>query len=362
MILVAWSRHDITVLPPLEHRRDIQKLGVFQFLNAIFFLHGVSLAGGFVASVTQLTIPVLVLVYAALTRIEEPSLRRMGAMLVVVGGCALTACGHTVHAVMDAAQLSELADQAAAVHPEDPRRSSSVAATSSGRALLSHHQHRTRHRTAHVQTVAAGAAAPTHDAWLPPLGVALLLAQCVSFVGIVVIQKRVLRTCPVSLVVLWSYLLATGYTAAYSLCTGTLWHLPAQLSSAADVASVAFAAVVGSVVYFEAVALATKHLPPTLVACSVALEPLAVSSLGAALFGRTPSPLEVAGYVVASVGACAMALFERDEPERPGIHFARRSESGVALHEFGVTVLNGPRDRDSRTSGGAPLSPRGGTR
>ena len=54
MILVAWSRHDITVLPPLEHRRDIQKLGVFQFLNAIFFLHGVSLAGGFVASVTQL--------------------------------------------------------------------------------------------------------------------------------------------------------------------------------------------------------------------------------------------------------------------------------------------------------------------
>ena len=47
-----------------------------------------------------------------------------------------------------------------------------------------------------------------------------------------------------------------------------------------------------SVAYFEAIAYASLHLPPTLVACSVALEPLGVSLIGATAFGHVTTPLE----------------------------------------------------------------------
>ena len=94
MLLIAGARHgwQRIFLPPSD--RDMRWLGAFQFLNAALFLHGVALAGGFVASVAQLSIPVLTFAYTSVTGLERPSLRRLAAMLTIVTGCALTACGH----------------------------------------------------------------------------------------------------------------------------------------------------------------------------------------------------------------------------------------------------------------------------
>ena len=46
----------------------------------------------------------------------------------------------------------------------------------------------------------------------------------------------------------------------------------------------------GAVAYFELVGIATKHLSPTLVAVSVALEPLCVSAIGICFFGYKLQP------------------------------------------------------------------------
>ena len=46
----------------------------------------------------------------------------------------------------------------------------------------------------------------------------------------------------------------------------------------------------GAVAYFELIGVATKHLSPTLVAVSVALEPLCVSAIGICFFGYSLRP------------------------------------------------------------------------
>ena len=58
----------------------------------------------------------------------------------------------------------------------------------------------------------------------------------------------------------------------------------------------------GALAYFELVGVATKHLSPTLVALSVALEPLCVSAIGIGFFGYALQPLEVGGYCCAALG------------------------------------------------------------
>ena len=63
----------------------------------------------------------------------------------------------------------------------------------------------------------------------------------------------------------------------------------------------------GAVAYFELIGIATKHLSPTLVGASVALEPLCVSALGVAFFGYSLNRVEAGGYVCASVGAASLA-------------------------------------------------------
>ena len=326
MLLLAASRTKRVWpgLPPKQSRGNIQLLGLFQFLNALLFVYGLSLAGSFVAAVCQLSIPVITFAFATFSGLERPSLRRAMAMLTIVGGCALTACGHAMHeaaaiAARDAAAAAAAAsDGVVPVVISDPISTKMIfegrrlfdALIIEGRALhatlTNSHYHSIRKRGHHSTKV-------LHASHLPLFGVLLLLCQCASFVGIVLVQRRVLKHHPVSIVVLWSYLIATLYTALYCLCVGSLWRLSSQITSTADAGSLAFAAVFGSVIYFEAVALATKHLPPTIVACSVALEPLAVSLLGALFFGHVTTPFEVGGYAVASIGACAMAgLVETD--------------------------------------------------
>ena len=259
-----------------------------------------------------------------LQRPRAASLRRAMAMLTIVGGCASTACGHAMHeaaaiAARDAAAAAAAAsDGVVPVVISDPISTKMIfegrrlfdALIIEGRALhacLTNSHHHARSKRGHHSTKVL------HASHLPLFGVLLLLCQCASFVGIVLVQRRVLKHHPVSIVVLWSYLIATLYTALYCLCVGSLWRLSSQITSTADAGSLAFAAVFGSVIYFEAVALATKHLPPTIVACSVALEPLAVSLLGALFFGHVTTPFEVGGHAVASIGACAMAgLVETD--------------------------------------------------
>lgn len=294
MLVVAAAKHGCSVkllVPPSAVLADVKLLGLLQFLNALLFLHGISLAGSFVAAVCQLSVPVITFAYTALAGMERPSLRRALALLAVVAGCLLTAIGHTLHAVT--------------VPPP----------TTTSRRLLRQFKLE-RHRTRHL------------EAPLPLLGVALLLVQCTSFVGIVVVQKRVLSSQPVSLTVMWSYLLATALTGVYCALVGSLRRLGRQLESATDALSIGFAAVVGTLVYFELIGVASKHLPPTLVACSVALEPLTVSALGGVVLGHTTSPLEMGGYAVASVGVCALALLG-DEPAAPPP--VRRSPSGASF-------------------------------
>ena len=345
MVLVAGARHGFRslLLVPFAERSDVRTLGFLQFTNAVLFLHGVQLAGSFVAAVCQLAIPVLTFAYTAMTGVERYTTRRAAAMFVVVMGCALTTCGHAVHE----AALARAAPPTSTAMPQPGRQLFATlgnelpqSAFSSTRLSpppspspklarsLRFHQGRKQHhqRRQHRQSL------QTATAMLPSLGGALLLLQCCSFVGIVLVQRRVLRVVPVSLVVLWSYVLATAYTALYCLCMGSLGRLHSQLASASDMLAIVVAAVVGSVFYFEAVAIATKHLPPTLVACSVALEPLAVSALGAAFLGHITTPVEMCGYMFASLGACALAALT--EPDAGGSTLRRKMSDVVIGQEL----------------------------
>jgi drug/metabolite transporter (DMT)-like permease len=252
-LLAAARTRCYCIWPSPRVQRDLMILGLLNCVNAIFFLEGLLLTGSFVATVCQLTIPVLTFVYATASHIEEASPRRALAMITIVVGCGLAAYGHGVQ---------------------------------DGAVAFGRFRHFRR----------------------TLLGVSLLLVQCTSFVGIVVVQQRVLQQHPVSLVVAWGYVLSTLWTLVYAVATGAILRLGSQLSSPTDAASLAFAAVFGAAVYFELIATAVKHLTPTLVTCFVALEPLLVSAIGGVVFGHSTSSLEHAGYLCAAVGAVAMAV------------------------------------------------------
>ena len=318
-----------------KQRNLVQALGVFQALNGICFVEGLSLSGAFVAAVCQLAIPVFTFAYAWAARLERPSALRTVAMMSIVVGCALTACGH-------------------------------------GQAM---------HGTGAVHLHDESAAD-----WRLAGGVALLLAQCASFVGILIVQKRVLAHHPVSLVLAWSYALAACWTLAYCVAAKSAFRLGRHLRvrhhhrelvvDYTAVSNIAFAALLGAVLYFELVGIATKHLPPTLVACTVTLEPLFVSLFGAFVLGRKTSTLEIGGYVFAALGAVAMSYLVREQESRgqqavgvadasdsdsDGAHF-RRSESGEALCNGDAVVTGTPSRYASLavapSAAAAPRSPR----
>jgi hypothetical protein len=78
------------------------------------------------------------------------------------------------------------------------------------------------------------------------------------------------------------------------------------------------ASAVGAFAYFELITFATKHLPSTFVACSIALEPLAVSALCALAYRHySLSPLEAIGYAVAFLGVSASASPPASPPTTP---------------------------------------------
>ena len=361
MVVLAWSKHGMAALEmPRSQWRDVRLLGAFQFLNAVLFLHGLSLAGAFLTAVCQLSIPVLTFAATAISGLERPSIRRAAAMLTIVCGCALTAGGHTMHEAAGAAAAAAATDPSAVAMLGGGASRGSAGMHVEGRRLWHAHarsfdskrgSHRRRSPT---PATFIGVGAP-HAALL---GVMLLLAQCASFVGIVLVQRRVLRQHPVSVVVLWSYVLATAWTSAYCVVAGSVWRLSEQLTCWSDVLSLGFSALFGSVGYFEAIAVATKHLSPTLVACSVALEPLAISSFGAVFAGHVTTPLEVAGYALASLGACAMAMIGDDgRGGGPGgASGLRRNASGASLSRDSVE-LNQPMSLPAAGGSGLP-SPR----
>ena len=92
----------------------------------------------------------------------------------------------------------------------------------------------------------------------------------------------------------------------------------------------------GALAYFELVGVATKHLSPTLVALSVALEPLCVSAIGIGFFGYALQPLEVGGYCCAALGAASLAAAYSCAAEPPRRHGALGG--APALRSWGAAL------------------------
>jgi drug/metabolite transporter (DMT)-like permease len=145
MLALAACRHGC-LLPRPEHRGVIGRLGFLNFVNAIGFVWGVKLTTAFVTSVLQLSIPVLTLLYSTLAGLEQPSAAKGGALLLTLLGCALVAVGGAGEQAAAAAAGGD--------GPDDP----------SPRGALS-----------------------------LVVGVAILVAQCTSFVGLVVTRGPPVR-------------------------------------------------------------------------------------------------------------------------------------------------------------------------
>ena len=180
MLALAAGRHGC-LLPRPEHRGALARLGFLNFFNAIGFVWGVKLTTAFVTSVMQLSIPVFTLVYSTLAGLEQPSLAKGGALLLTLLGCGIVA-------------VSSAGEQSAAGAGPGP-----------GPGLTPERGERDSHSDA------AGVSIPGVS--IP--GVLLLVAQCMSFVGILQVQKRVLDFYPVALVVGWSYAMCTAWSCAY---------------------------------------------------------------------------------------------------------------------------------------------------
>ena len=140
MLALAAGRHGC-LLPRPEHRGALARLGFLNFINAIGFVWGVKLTTAFVTSVMQLSIPVFTLVYSMLAGLEQPSLAKGGALLLTLLGCGVVA-------------VSSTSEQAVA---------------GAGPGLGS--------------TPETGERASLSEA----AGVIILMAQCMSFVGIVLV-------------------------------------------------------------------------------------------------------------------------------------------------------------------------------
>ena len=124
--------------------------------------------------------------------------------------------------------------------------------------------------------------------------------------------------------------------------SGSLRRLKQEFASAERVAIILYSSVIGAVAYFELITFATKHLPSTFVACSVALEPLAVSILSVLVFHRDILPLEVVGYAIALLGVGSMAsLVATDDGEEVGT-----PRGGLAVIHRNKSCLSIPPDDD----------------
>mmetsp|Transcript_14764 Transcript_14764/g.46532 ORF Transcript_14764/g.46532 Transcript_14764/m.46532 type:complete len:411 (-) Transcript_14764:194-1426(-) len=242
-------------------RRAIAKLGVFHYLNSVLFIWGFKLSTPFFASVAQLSIPVMTFVYTALAGLEVPTCLRTTGVCMIVLGCLLTALGSA------------------------------------------HHEH----------APAAGAAAGTAGNGSPPVpaslwvGVGCLALQTGSFSGLLVLQKALVQAYPVAVVVAWGYSAGAVLALIGSALDGSMHTLPANFNSPTAIYIILYSATAGAVVYYELVTFATKHLPSSFVACSVALEPLVVSLMGILFFHTPVRLLELCGYAVAMLGVAAMA-------------------------------------------------------
>lgn len=144
MLISGYGRHGCALFKlRQEHYGWIVKLGFLNYLNSICFIWGFKLTSSFVASVAQLSVPVLTYIYTAAVGLESPTYRRTAGVCLIVCGCLLTAIGSSMN------------------------QSSSGAGSSSDKALL----------------------------WI---GCGALLIQTSAFVGLLVVQKRVLEYYPVS--------------------------------------------------------------------------------------------------------------------------------------------------------------------
>ena len=262
MVAGALCKHG-WMLPRPEHRRTIHVLGALNFVNALGFVWGFKLTSAFITSVMQLSIPVFTMAYSAARGDERLSVPKCLSVLTVVGGCIFVT-------VASATQLG-----AAGVSNVDPTE---VALT------------------------------PPPPSWQLYVGSAVLLAQCWSFVGIVVVQKPVLEHYPVAMVVGWSYVLCTCWSCVYCALDGSILRVGKHLESSSGMAIVLYSAVAGAALYFELIAFATKQLTPTLVAISVSVEPLLVSLFGVLFFAYRPTPYDAVGYALAALGAVALAV------------------------------------------------------
>lgn len=290
MCLGALGRHGKAKMCSIrsEHVSSIAKLGVLNWLNSVLFILGFKWTSSFTASVAQLAVPVVTYAYTSYAGIEPPSCRKSLGVCLIVAGCLLTV----------------------------------VASTSS-------HGH-------HGRGGGGGG-----GIW-PWLGMCALGAQCCAFAAMLVVQKRVLDDYPVSLVVAWGYSGGAIFAIISSSIDGSLYHLPRHFNNLSSVCIILYSATVGAVAYFELITFATKHLPSTFVACSVALEPLAVSILSVLVFHRDILPLEVVGYAIALLGVGSMAsLVATDDGEEVGT-----PRGGLAVIHRNKSCLSIPPDDD----------------
>ena len=205
MIVLAAARNGC-VLPRRDDQQMIHLLGLLNFVNAVGFVWGFKLTTAFTTSVMQLSIPVFTLLASVALGQEALSPGKVVGVLLVVMGCGLVSA-----------------------RPE----SGAVAVALEGSSAVF------------------------------GIGTAVLVAQCVSFVGLMLVQKHLLQRYSVSLVVAWSYTLCTLWSLLYSVADGSITRLPQQFASRSKLAIVVYSALFGAVAYFELIAFATKHLPAT---------------------------------------------------------------------------------------------------
>jgi len=277
MIVSAYARHGSVLWScRREHYWAIVKLGLLNYLNAICFIWGFKLTTPFVASVSQLSVPVMTYCYTTSVGLEAPTCRKGAGVCLIVLGCLLTAIGSSTD------------------------KSEHHAAMPSGVML-----------------------------WL---GLASLTLQTSSFSAMLVVQKPILDHYPVAVVVAWGYSAGAVFSLASSVLDGSIRTVPGHFNSPTAISIIIYSATIGALAYFELICFATKHLPASFVACSVALEPLAVSLLGILAFHYEVSALESIGYAIAMLGVAAMASVI--VAEGPALSSPRRRPHHVAPKEF----------------------------
>ena len=106
MAAIACKR-DGCVLPRTEDRPVLHLLGLLNFVNAVGFVWGFKLTTAFTTSVVQLSIPVLTLALSVAMSLEPLSASKLVGVLLVVCGCALVTAGDsTASAVAGASSFT----------------------------------------------------------------------------------------------------------------------------------------------------------------------------------------------------------------------------------------------------------------